>query len=152
MMDWGQAFQIANSVALVAWISLIFLPRASWLIFALRRGLVGSICLIYTAVIFRFISEVDGGGFSTLNEVKALFGSDAVVFAGWLHYLAFDLFVGLWIAEQSDLKKIHRVFQAPILAATFLLGPFGLLLYFALDSGLAFVRRGVSDQTPTESH
>ena len=148
-MDWGQAFKIANTVALVAWIILIFLPRASWLILALRRGLIGCICLIYSAVIFRFISEVDGGGFSTLSEVKALFGSDAVVFAGWLHYLAFDLFVGLWIAEQSDLKKVHRVFQAPILAATFLLGPFGLLLYFALDGCLAFARRGVSGQSTT---
>jgi hypothetical protein len=60
-----------------------------------------------------------------------------------LHYLAFDLFVGLWVAEQSDQKKIHRVFQAPILFSIFLLGPFGLLLYFALDGCLMVARRGV---------
>ena len=150
-MDWGQAFKIANTVALVAWIILILLPRPSWLILALRRGLIGCICLIYSVVIFRFISEVDGGGFSTLAEVKALFGSDAVVFAGWLHYLAFDLFVGLWVAEQSDLKKIYRVFQAPILAAIFLLGPFGLMLYYALDGALAILRRDASDQSTSET-
>jgi Domain of unknown function (DUF4281) len=150
-MDWGQSFKIANTLALIAWLLLILLPRTSWLIFALRRGFIGCICFVYTAVVFRFIREVDGGGFSSLVEVKALFGSDAVVFAGWLHYLAFDLFVGLWIAEQSDLKKIHRFFQAPILAATFLLGPLGLLLFFALDSCLAFLHRDVSGQSPQET-
>lgn len=150
-MDWGQAFKIANTIALAGWILLVFLPRPPWLILALRRGLIGGICLIYTVVIFRFISDVEGGGFSTLDQVKALFRSDAVVFAGWLHYLAFDLFVGLWIAEQCDLKKLHRIFQAPILAATFLLGPFGLLLYFALDGCLALVRRDVSGKTPPET-
>jgi hypothetical protein len=103
-------------------------------------------CLVYTAVIFRFVTDVEGGGFSTLDEVKTLFRSDAVVFAGWLHYLAFDLFVGLWVAEQSDAKKIYRIIQAPILAAIFLLGPFGLLLYFALDGCLTLARRGATSQ------
>ena len=151
-MDWGQAFKVANTIALVAWLILIHLPRPPWLILALRRGLIGGICLIYSVVIFRFISEVEGGGFSTLDQVKALFRSDAVVFAGWLHYLAFDLFVGLWIAEQSDLKKIHRVYQAGILAATFVLGPFGLLLYFALDGCLTVVRWGGGKEAQPETH
>jgi len=100
--------------------------------------------LIYSAVIFRFVSEIDGGGFSTIEEVRALYRSDAFVFAGWLHYLAFDLFVGLWIAEQSVLKKFHRVIQAPILASTFLLGPFGLLVYFDLLSKLKRLLRSAT--------
>ena len=94
-MDWGQAFKIANTVALAGWILLVFLPRPPWLILALRRGLIGCFCLIYATVIFGFVSDVDGGGFSTLEEVKTLFRSNDVFFAGWLHYLAFDLFVGL---------------------------------------------------------
>jgi 3',5'-cyclic AMP phosphodiesterase CpdA len=82
-------------------------------------------------VLFFFSSDVEGGGFATLEQVQKLFEYDAVMFAAWVHYLAFDLFVGLWIAEQSQLKSIHRLIQIPILAATFLLGPFGLLLFFS---------------------
>jgi Domain of unknown function (DUF4281) len=74
---------------------------------------------------------VEGGGYMTLAEVKRLFSSDAVIVAGWLHVIALDLFAGLWIAEQLDAKGIGRLVQTPILLATFMFGPFGLLLAYA---------------------
>ena len=46
---------------------------------------------------------------------------------GWTHYLAFDLFTGLWIARDADAKQFSRVLQAPFLLATFIAGPVGLL-------------------------
>ena len=49
--------------------------------------------------------------------------------AGWVHYLAFDLFVGLWIAARADAMRLSLVVQAPILTATFMFGPLGLLLF-----------------------
>jgi hypothetical protein len=55
--------------------------------------------------------------------------SDAGLLAGWVHYLAFDLFIGTWIAVEADRRGIHRLLQAPILVATFLFGPLGLLFY-----------------------
>ena len=140
-MDWGQAFSIANTTVLVCWLFLILLPRYAWLVFGLKQIVIASICVIYSVVIFLFISGVEGGGFGSLEQVKALFRSDAVVFAGWIHYLAFDLFVGMWIAERCDTMKLHRVFQACILVATFMLGPFGLLLYFAYEAGRTVFNR-----------
>lgn len=140
-MDWGDAFKVANTFALVCWLALLFLPRYSWLMMGLRRIAIASLCVVYSSVIFFFASDVEGGGFATLEQVQKLFESDAVMFAAWLHYLAFDLFVGLWIAEQSALKSIHRLIQIPILAATFLLGPFGLLLFFMVEAGLAGWKR-----------
>jgi hypothetical protein len=132
-MDWGQAFKIANTIALLGWLALILMPRKDWLLFGLRRCLITGLCILYASVIFLFASDVEGGGFSTLPQVQALFRSDPVAFAAWVHYLAFDMFVGLWIAEQADQKKIHRLVQAPILIATFLLGPLGLLLFYILE-------------------
>lgn len=61
--------------------------------------------------------------------MRTLFASDPVLVAGWVHYLAFDLFVGIWIAEQADALGLSRWLQAPILVATFLLGPLGLLVF-----------------------
>ena len=136
-MDWGQAFSVANTTLLVCWLMLILLPRFDWLKLGLKRIVIGSLCLVYAIVIALSLSGVEGGGFGSLEQVKALFRSDAVVFAGWLHYLAFDLFVGLWIAEQADAKKLHRLWQVPILIATFMLGPIGLLLFYGVEGGIA---------------
>ena len=70
-----------------------------------------------------------GMDFSTIEAVRAIFASDAGVTIGWTHYLAFDLFVGLWIARDADAKSFARWVQAPILVATFLAGPFGLFVW-----------------------
>ena len=54
-----------------------------------------------------------------------------MLIAGWVHYLAFDLFIGVWIAERLDAERLSRWIQTPILIATFLFGPLGLLLGIA---------------------
>ena len=56
--------------------------------------------------------------------------SDPVLVAGWVHYLAFDLFIGTWIAVEADKRGYNRVLQAPMLVATFMFGPLGLLLFY----------------------
>ena len=133
VMDWHQAFQVANTVALLCWCSLAFLPRYTWLMNTLRYGVMTILSVVYVVVIFGLAPKMEGGGFGSLNEVKILFSSDAVIFAGWLHYLVFDLFVGMWIAERADMQKLHRILQIPILIATFMFGPVGLLLYYLVE-------------------
>jgi hypothetical protein len=64
--------------------------------------------------------------------VQAIFATRAGTTIGWTHYLAFDLFVGLWIARDGDARKIARLVQAPILLATFLAGPLGLFIWLLL--------------------
>jgi Domain of unknown function (DUF4281) len=97
----------------------------------IRFGAVGLLAVLYSTLIFLFFFRGNGGGFATLAQVKALFSSDPVLLAGWVHYLAFDLFVGVWIADRLDAQRVSRLVQAPILIATFFFGPFGLLLGFA---------------------
>ena len=67
-----------------------------------------------------------------MANVQLLFTSPMAALAGWVHYLAFDLFVGCWIARKSDELNISRLIQAPILLATFMFGPFGYLLFMLL--------------------
>ena len=71
-------------------------------------------------------------GFSTIEGVRAIFASDGGVTIGWIHYLAFDLFAGLWIARDADAKNFSRLVQAPILVATFMAGPVGLFLWLVI--------------------
>jgi len=64
--------------------------------------------------------------------VSALFAVPEVLLAGWIHYLAFDLFVGGWIARNGSAAGISPLLLTPILLATFLAGPVGYLAYVLL--------------------
>lgn len=142
-MSWDAMFGAVNLLAMIAWVGLIALPRWPALLSAILYLGVGLLCLIYAAgligVVSGLIPNPDGGGadFFSIAGVRAIFGSDAGVMIGWTHYLAFDLFVGLWIARDADAKGISRLVQAPILLATLMAGPMGLLVWLALREPVA---------------
>ena len=135
-MDWSLVFSGVNLFAMVAWAALILLPRWHALLSALLYLGAGLLCLVYAlilaALMTGFAAGSDGGNFTSIEGVRVLFSSDAGLTLGWTHYLAFDLFVGLWIARDGDGKGISRFVQAPILLATFLVGPVGLLVWLIL--------------------
>ena len=72
------------------------------------------------------------GGFGTLAGVASLFSNSWVLLAGWVHYLAFDLFIGSWQVRDARRNGIAHWMVIPCLALTFFFGPIGLLLYFLL--------------------
>jgi len=131
-------FSLASAVAMLGWLGLVFVPK--W---APARELIPSVivpvmlALIYTFLMLSFRDEASvDGGFGTLAEVKALFTVDAFLLAGWIHYLAFDLFVGAWILRDSQGHQINHFLILPCLFFTLMAGPFGLLLYLALRAVL----------------
>jgi hypothetical protein len=90
------------------------------------------LAIIYSVLIITFF-QVSGGGFDTLENVKKLLSNDWVLLAGWVHYLIFDLFVGVYIAKRLDSNNIGKVFQVIILITTFMFGPLGWLLNFLFE-------------------
>lgn len=133
-MMWGTVFGAVNLVAVIAWAGLILLPRRPALLAGYTYAGVGLLCLVYTVGILGIIGGgIDPGGsgrlvldFSSIEGVRAIFASDGGVTVGWTHYLAFDLFIGLWIARDADHKGFSRLAQVPVLLATFMAGPVGL--------------------------
>ena len=125
----AQLFQIANTTALISWIALAIQPRrvASWL----RYAVPGALAVLYIWAIATSLPSAEGG-FGSLEEVKLLFANDRALLAGWVHYLAFDLFVGCWIVLDAQHRRVHHLLVVPCLALTFMLGPAGLLLYLAI--------------------
>ena len=129
-------FQLANALAQVAWLALIasiFVPRwrpAVWT----ATGIVAPLLLAvaYGALLAMHWGDAPDGGFGTLGAVRALFEVPGLLVAGWLHYLAFDLFVGTWIARDATQRALPRGAVVPCLLLTFLVGPLGLLLYAGL--------------------
>src|SRR3546814_19855102 len=67
--------------------------------------------------------------FTSLAGVMALFATKGGMLVGWVHYLAFDLFAGMWIARDDAQKGFSRLVQFPFLVLTLLAGPVGLLAW-----------------------
>jgi hypothetical protein len=131
-MSAEQVFSISNSVALAGWLILIFTGRKRW-----SAGLVtGAILPLLLAVLYGGLVAVNWagseGGFGTLAEVSKLFSNQWLLLAGWMHYLAFDLFIGSWEVRDAQSHGIPHLVVIPCLILTFLFGPIGLLLYFLI--------------------
>ena len=72
------------------------------------------------------------GGFGSLAELARLFENPYLLLAGWVHFLAFDLFVGAWEVRDARRVGIAHLLVVPCLVLTFMAGPVGLLLYLGL--------------------
>jgi hypothetical protein len=127
-----QVFSIANAAALCAWILLVVLPRQRWVSDVLAPvAMPAFFALIYVAII---ATQWKGsaGGFSSLSAVGILFSQPWLLLAGWVHYLAFDLFVGSWEVRDARERGIPHLAVVPCLLLTFLFGPAGWLAYAGL--------------------
>jgi hypothetical protein len=128
-MTTDQIFGIANMVALAGWIALAALPRQRWVRDTLCRLLLpGALAVIYSVIVVSAWNDSEGG-FGSLTEVATLFSNSWLLLAGWVHYLAFDLFIGTWEVRDAQERGIPHVLVLPCLVLTFLFGPAGLLLY-----------------------
>lgn len=135
---WTALFALTNVLAILGWLLLAAGPRKPLVHSAILYLGVALLCLIYAVTFALFLSgavdpvRVAGAepmGFSSIAGVRGFFASDGGVVIGWTHYLAFDLFTGLWIARDADHKQFGRLVQLPFLFATFLAGPVGLLAW-----------------------
>jgi hypothetical protein len=101
----------------------------------LRLGVAGGLATLYVGLITTALTVGFSGpkgpppDFSSISGVRSIFATDGGTVTGWIHYLAFDLVAGLWIAVDADARRINRIIQAPILVLTFLAGPAGLFLH-----------------------
>ncbi|MEE4349505.1 MAG: ABA4-like family protein [Pacificimonas sp.] len=128
-------FQIGNASVLIAWAALVFLPGwkgTQWIAGLIWPALLGAAYVALFAYGLAIEPEVEGGGFGSIAEVRALLSTDYAFTAGWFHYLAFDLFVGAWEVREARRIGLTHWAVIPCLLLTFMLGPAGLLLFLIL--------------------
>ncbi len=138
-MQAGEWFRIANTFVLPGWILLLIAPRWPWTHPLTSRIIPAVLAGGYIWILVYHWGE-SPGGFSTLLGVKQLFSNDWLLLGGWIHYLAFDLFVGSWESRDSLERKIPLLLVAPCLILTFLFGPAGWLCYLTLRVTLQKMR------------
>ena len=130
------AFKVASQFALVGWLSIGLAPKSTITRMAVRLSVLTN-SFLYAFYVTGLFSGGEMPDFGSLAGVLTLFrsGPDAGLLAAWIHYLAFDLFVGYYIALDAAKNRISRFFVAPFLFLTLMLGPAGLFSW-ALCRGI----------------
>jgi hypothetical protein len=140
-------FSAANLIAAASWLLLIVAGRVRHVAGTVTGAAVPLLLgLFYTVLIASHWRGAEGG-FGSIDQVRALFGNDWLLMAGWVHYLAFDLFIGAWEVRDSQRCGISHLLVIPALVLTFLFGPAGLLLYYAIR----FAKHGAIERNSRET-
>jgi hypothetical protein len=131
-------FSLANGVALLGWILLALAPLGRDRVVMAARAVGIVLAVTYTVLLVRALT---GGGFSgdltTLAGLTEGFSRPEAVLVGWVHYLAFDLWVGSWAIEDAGRRRIPHLAMLPVLFLTLMAGPVGLLVYLVLRTSLS---------------
>ena len=124
-------FTIANTAIIVAWLPLLLAPKWSFT----KLMLVFPYVPFTLSFFYLFCLLSDGGlaeaDFSSLAGILELYrnATPEAAAAGWMHYLAFDYWVGCWMLRDAQKKAVpHLLIVVPLLC-TFMLGPVGIMLY-----------------------
>jgi hypothetical protein len=130
-MEPERIFSLAGAIAMSGWLLLVFIPRNGF-----SRLVSGIVLPIALSIVYLILiaSNIRGaaGGFGSLADVAMLFQTRELLLAGWIHYLAFDLFIGAWEVRDAQHNQIPHLVVIPCLVMTFMLGPIGLLFYLAI--------------------
>ncbi len=124
-------FGLANLIALPFWALMILLPHWRWT----KRLLAGLwpvwiLAGLYTVMILPQLGSVLPALASpTLSGVAALLATPTGAAIAWIHFLAFDLFVGRWAYLDSRERGLTAWLASPALFLIFMVGPLGLLVY-----------------------
>ena len=142
-MTTDRLFDVANLIALLGWIALAFAPLARARLVLAARVIGVTLALAYAGLLITSLAGggTEGGSFTSLEGVTALFARPEAVLVGWVHYLAFDLWVGAWAVEDAGKRGVPHGAMLPVLFLTLMAGPIGLLVYLAARAGLSRAHR-----------
>jgi hypothetical protein len=126
--------RLSNFLLVRFWALVILVPRWRWTERIKKSPLVsigpalvyGTLVPRHLPVIWTVISR------STVDGVAQLLASSAGATIAWVHFLAFDFFVGCWIYLDSGERRIGPVLISPVLFLTLMLGPLGFLLHLSV--------------------
>jgi hypothetical protein len=126
-------FSASGKLAMAGWALLVFIPRWRWTQRIASAIIPLTLAIVYLVLIVLYFAK-SPGGFGSLAQVMQLFQNPWLLLAGWIHYLAFDLFLGAWQARQAQRLGISHLLVIPCLLLTFMFGPAGLLVFWIIRS------------------
>ena len=127
---------LIHLIILPAWILMIVAPSWRWTDRIIHSGfypaVLGLAYVSFMACALMFGTNDAPVNFTTIEGIAAIFTHPFGILTAWVHYLVFDLFVGMWEARDAKRRGMSHWALIPCLFFTFMAGPAGLLLYFIL--------------------
>ena len=138
-------FSLSSLLVMPLWALMIFAP-----LWRVTRSVMQSpwviapAALLYAALVLPNIATVFPAVLNpNLEGIRRLLSSESGATIAWVHFLAFDLFVGRWAYLESRALNLNVFAMAVLLFFTLMLGPVGALLYL----GLRLTTRGAMRET-----
>ncbi len=137
-------FQIVNLLALPFWLLMLLAPTWRVTVWVMGSYIAPAVfAAIYVVMIIPGLIDVLPMLVNPkLDAVAALLGDRRAAVIAWVHFLAFDLFVGRWEYLDARERGLTHWLLAPCLFLTLMLGPLGLLCY--LGARLAAPGKGTA--------
>ncbi len=135
-------FNLSSVLVMPLWALMIFAPlwRVTRTIMQ-SPWVIAPAALLYAVLVLPSIATVFPAVSSpNLEGIRTLLSSQSGATIAWVHFLAFDLFVGRWAYLESRALNLNVFAMAVVLFFTLMLGPVGALLYL----GLRTTARGVT--------
>lgn len=129
-------YQVSTLISLIGWVLIIGFPNENFTDKTVLNIVVVLLALIYGyGLIFQRTSKGEKypkGSFKNFDGVVKFFKNPKVILIGWVHFLAFDLIVGLYIKNDAIANGINFLWIIPSLLLTIFFGPIGFLSYYLL--------------------
>lgn len=134
-------FAMASTLPLAGWLALALAPLRRGAAVAVARMVAATLAVGYVALVGAALAQSAGPApdLSSLAGLAKAFSDPHVMLIGWVHFLAFDLWVGSWEVEEAGRQGVPHWAVVPCLVLTFLAGPAGLAPFLAIRS--VFARR-----------
>ncbi len=131
-------FSASGLLVMPLWFLVIFVPRWSVTVAIMRSPLVVlPAALLYVALILPGLLDVlPALARPALGPIAALLGTPTGATIAWVHFLAFDLFVGRWVYLDARERGLSPWLVSPVLVLVLMVGPLGLATYLGLRAVL----------------
>lgn len=127
-------FSLSSLLVMPFWFLMAFLPTWKW-----TKRIIGSAWIAApAALLYAFLVLPNVGTVLTdvmnpeLTNIASLLSTPSGATIAWVHFLAFDLFVGRWVYLDSRKRNINPFIMFPFIFFTLMLGPIGFLAYLTL--------------------
>ena len=135
LLTFENIYLLANWGVVPFWLLLILMPNHNITKF-FSHSIIAPLIL---AAAYIFVSRqiiLEGNifeGFKLylgLDGLDEIYSNESIRLIFWLHFLAISLFIGAWIARDSERHFIPKIISAPCILITYFTGPFGVVIYW----------------------
>jgi Domain of unknown function (DUF4281) len=124
-------FSLSGVLVMPIWLAMILVPGWS----VTRRVVASPLVALAPALLYavlvvpRIVELLPMLAAPELESIAQLLGTPDGATIAWIHFLAFDVFVGRWVYLDARERKMSAWVSSPILFFVLMFGPLGFLMH-----------------------